>query len=100
MALNPEIDCEEELDDTDIGRMHLFWIMDSPDDHSFSFSSTLENIPIRESHDCSLKNKTKVLVLSDPTEAWHPWTGPILVTRILADKAMWVATVALHLIER
>jgi hypothetical protein len=89
-----------KLDDSDIGRSYLFWIKGRPDHEQFSFSSTLENIPYKEKHDCSLKNKTEVLILSDPTESWHPLRGNFLVSKILAHKIMWVTTAWLHIIDK
>jgi hypothetical protein len=88
-----------DLDDTEIGKKYLFWVPNAPDNAFLSFSSTLENIGIMEKHDCLLKNKTEVLVLSDPTEANHASMGPILVSRIMAHTIMWVATASLHIID-
>jgi hypothetical protein len=94
---NIDLDKEVDLEDTEIGRRFLFWNENYPDDKVFSFSSTLENIGIK--HDCDLKNKTEVMALSDPTEAYHPAMGPILVTKILAHKIMWVVTNSLRWIS-
>ena len=92
-----DLENDIDLDDTEIGKKYLFWLSGYPDNIFFSFSSTLENIGIN--HDCSLKNKTEVLVLSDPMEASHPKMGPLLVNKIMAHTIMWVATVSLHIIE-
>jgi hypothetical protein len=87
-----DLENDLDLDDSEMGGRYLFWCQQYPDSEKFSFSSTLENIPYREKHDRSLKNKTEVLVLSDPTEAWHPMTGTILVSKIFFGSTMWIAT--------
>ena len=94
-----DIDNDIDLDDSDIGRFYMFWNPDHPEGQMYSFSSTLENIGVLGKHDRWMKNKTKVLVLSDPVEAHHPTMGPILVSRVMADEAMWVGTYTLHLIN-
>jgi len=93
--IDRDIDQSIEIDDSEIGRTYLFWCKNFPDDATFGFSSTLENIGIVEKHDCMLKNKTEVLVLSEPIEANHPQMGTILVSRIIAHTAMWVGSNAL-----
>ena len=95
------LDIEDDIDsdDSDVGKRYLFWRSDRPDEETFSFSSTLENIGVLEKHDCSLKNKTEVLVLGDPTDANHLTLGPILVSRALAHKCMWLPTNCLVPIE-
>jgi hypothetical protein len=85
-------DLENDLDDSEVGRKYLFWRQDCPDDIVFVFTSTLENIGVIDKYDRSLKNKTEVLVLSDPVEAVHLTLGPLLVSRIFFMKAMWIST--------
>src|SRR5271165_1371079 len=94
-----DIDNDIHLDDDDeTGKFYLFWNPDGTDDRVYSFSSTLENIGI--SHDRSLKNKTKVLVLGEPIEAVHPIVGPLLVSKVMAHQIMFVGFMTLHVIEK
>jgi len=94
-----DIEDDPELDEGEIGRKYLFWRPDQPDSAVFSFSSTLSNIGQLDKHDRSLKNKTYVLVLSEPIEATHATRGPILVSKVLSNQIMWVATCTLIPVE-
>lgn len=94
-----DIDNDINIDDGDTGKFYLFWCQQDPEDKTYGFASKFEDIGHVNRHDCVLKNKTKVLVLSDPAEAIHPRLGPILVSKVMSDHIMWVGTAALHLIE-
>lgn len=100
MSNDLKIDNEIDLEDDETGKMFLFWNPQDPIGIPYGFSSTLENIGHVLMHDCILKNKTEVLVLSEPIEAIHFKLGKLLVTRILADKIMWVGTNSLVQIDK
>lgn len=94
------LDKRLSLEDSEIGRQFLFWEEHLPDDAVLGFASIIENIGIVDMHDRRLKNKTEVIALSDPVEAYHPTIGPMLVTKILAHDVMWVRTHALKFIKK
>ena len=73
---------------SNIGKEYLFYIAVFPDDKIFTFSSSICEIGI--THDCELKNNTKVLVLSGSIAAYHPIFGELKVTRVMSDKVFWV----------
>lgn len=95
-----EIDTLLNEADTDIGREFYFWLSAYPEGYEFTFSSQLENIGDPGKHDVLLKNKTRVLVLSDPTEAYHPSRGNFLVAKVLAHTTVWLPINSLVPIDR
>ena len=99
--MSTKLDIKQDLDlqDDETGKFYLFWNKYDTDNQMYGFSSIFDNIGVLEKHDCWLKNKTKVLVLSEPTEANHPKIGMILVSKIMANKIMWVGTNSLLLID-
>ena len=105
MTTDLSIENDTETYDGEIGSEWLFLNPDKPLDRVFTFASRLEDVGCREKHDCEMKNNTKVLVLSEPVEAWHParpGDGKFLVSRVLAPShpAMWVPTACLVPIDR
>ncbi len=90
---------ESDLEVPESGRVFLFWNDEFPDNAMMKFSSTLENIGNVDRHDRILKNKTRVIALSEPAEAHHLTRGPMLVTKIMAHEIMWVSTWSLHEIK-
>jgi hypothetical protein len=99
MTTDLDLKPDYHIDDSEIGRRCLFWIRESPEGTPFGFASKFENIGHVDRHDCWLKNKTEVIVMSEPIEAVHPTLGKILVSKVVADKVMWVGTHALRFIE-
>lgn len=95
-----DTDIDLDWEDSDIGRMYLFCRTDALPNDVLSFSSTLENVGQLDKHDRSIKNNTKVMVISEPVEAHHPKHGTILVSRIIAHQIMWVGTVLLFPIDK
>lgn len=85
---------ETDIYNGSIGKRYLFWNRYHPDDQVFTFSSSIENIGI--DHDRALKNKTIVLVLSEPEQAYHPKVGNLMVVKAMADKSMWLPTECLE----
>jgi hypothetical protein len=91
---DPVKDNDSSLEEFETGKVFLFWHPDHSNGTVLSFSSTLNNVGV--SHDRFIKNRTKVLALSEPIEAFHPTYGELLVTKILADEIMYVNTFTLH----
>jgi hypothetical protein len=100
MTVINKIEENIDLEDSEVGKMFLFWNEFYPDFSILGFSSVIENIGVLGKHDRTLKNKTEVVVLSEPTEACHASLGPILVTKILAHDTMWVPTATLKYIDK
>jgi hypothetical protein len=87
-------------------RKALFSRPDGDDDQMFTFSSTLEKLG--EEWDCSLKNNSLVLVISDPVNLVHTKYGRMTLIKIKANMThdfhtiigeFWVPTIFLADIE-
>jgi len=91
-TLAPDLDQDSYLEDMECGKMFLFWNEAFGDNMVLKFSSTIDNVGNTAKHDRFLKNKTLVIALSEPTEAYHLTRGPMLVTKIMAHEIMWVCT--------
>ncbi len=61
---------------------YLFYIDGKPEDMMFNFASNKEDIGTN--HDCELKNNTKISVLSDVEDAYHPLLGELSVVLVEA----------------
>jgi hypothetical protein len=88
------------------GQKALFFNPNGEEDQSFNFSSTLEKVGVE--WDCTLKNNSIVIVLSEPVEIDSPKYGNIWLTKIKANMAtdfhtiigeFWVPTITLVDIE-
>lgn len=89
-----------------INKKALFFRYDGNDDQMFGFTSTLEKVG--EEWDCEVKNKSIVIVMSDPVEMIHTKYGKMSLTKIKANMApdfhiivgeFWVPTIFLTNIE-
>lgn len=76
--------------DDDIGGLYLFVVPGAPEHQVFRFSSRLEEIGLN--WDRTLKNKTKVMVISGPEKIKHPTNGTMSVTKVMELQSMWVQT--------
>jgi len=88
---------DNDISELETGKYALFYNDYYSDDKVLKLSSSLKDIG--KVFNCQIKNKTKVLILSEPIKANHDVFGPILVSKILADKIMFAATHHLFLIN-
>lgn len=83
---------ENEVDNiqltSNVGRKFIFLVPGRPNDEMFRHSSKLEDIGVN--WDCTLKNNTEVIVVSDAVGLDIPKYGKIEVIKVMAAQAQWV----------
>ena len=95
------LDTKDKLHEC-VGRRAMFHVDNVPSDKVFNFCSTLEGIG--KGWDCTQKNNTEVLILSEPVEIApleyvDIGIPNLILTRVMAHAAMWVLTEQVVLIE-
>lgn len=82
-----------------IGTQVLFFIPANSDDQVFQFSTTLDKIGY--DLDAELKNRTRVVIISDPVDVKRKQYGVMSVTKVRTrmDKELWLPTNTLVDIE-
>jgi len=93
-----DLEVEEELSDSHIGRLVLFHRPDFQDGRELSMSSQISQIGIV--FDRTINNKSLVMIMSDPEMAQHPTAGAIGVCKCFyGGMDMWLPIEHLFAIE-
>jgi hypothetical protein len=93
-----DLETEQQLSNSPIGKMFLFHRPDFQDGHPLSMSSQISQLGIV--FDRTIKNKSLVMVLSDPEMAKHPAVGDVGVCKCFyGGMDMWLPVEHLFPIE-
>lgn len=95
-----DIELDDELSNSPLGRKYLFWYKEYPIDKTFRFTSKIEDIPFPEKRNTVLKNKTEVLILSEPVLSLFPDGMQCQVVKVLAPclegmTNIWIPVISL-----
>ena len=83
---------------SNIAKFYIFYNDFGTKDQVFKFSNSINEIGLN--NNCSMKNGSKILLLSDSKDANHPIIGPLKVNLVLSlnpiDKQiMWIPSVSI-----